>query len=325
MRTVLVTGGAGYVGSHVCKALSQAGYAPVALDDLAHGHEMLAKWGALETGSLSDIDWVRGVIRRYGPQAVVHCGVYTGVTESLISPAVYYCNNVIGTLSLLNAMVAEGMRYLVISGSCAVYGDPPQLPVRERTSCQPVTPFGRSLWMIEQVAADYADAYGMRCAVLRCANVAGADPHAEAGDLYDAQTHIVPLAVRAAAEGKPLVLHGVDYPTPDGTAIRDYIHVSDAVDAHVLAIKYLEEGGESEVFNIGTGQGASVREVMEAVETVAGRRIRVEEAPRRPGDVAELTADPAHSRAVLHFVPTLSSLDMIVETAWRWYHSVGRW
>ncbi len=324
MTSVLVTGGAGYIGSHVCKALFQRGIDPVTLDNLTRGHELLAKFGPLEVGDISDVDWVRKLIQRYNPAAVIHCAAYTSVTESLVNPATYYCNNVIGTLSLLNAMVAEGLRKLVFSSSAAVYGQPEHMPIREEDPCRPITPYGRSKWIMEQVISDYADAYGMRCVSLRYFNAAGADPHGEIGELHDPETHAVPLAIMAALEGRAFKIFGTDYPTADGTCLRDYVHVTDLADAHLAALAYLEDGGPSAAFNVGTGNGTSVKELVDTVSLVAGKKLAVEEAPRRPGDPAELVADASRVRSALQFNPSLSTIDAIVETAWKWHKSVKK-
>lgn len=316
---VIVTGGAGYIGSHICKALAGRGKVPVVLDNLTHGHEELVKFGPLEVGDISDVDWVRTMLSRYRAQTVVHCAAYTSVNESLVNPAIYYCNNIIGTLSLLNAMVAEGVKQLIFSSTCAVHGYPEHIPIREREPCRPITPYGRSKWMMEQAIADYADAYGMRFMNLRYFNAAGADPAGECGEWHEPETHAIPLAIMAALSGKAFKLFGTDYNTPDGTAVRDYIHVTDLAEAHVLAAEYLAEGGQSDTLNVGTGMGTSVREIIQAVGHAARVRLNVEECPRRAGDPPELVADVSRIQSLLNFRPLYSSIESIAETAVRWH------
>lgn len=318
MVSILVTGGAGYIGSHVCKLLAENGVKPIALDNLARGDEAVARWGTLEVGDISDVDWVRTVIRRHEPVAIIHCAAYTSATESLVHPAVYYCSNVIGTLSLLNAMIAENLRQLVFCSGSAVYGAPDSVPVREEDPVRPTTPFGRSLSMMEQVIADYADAYGMRHVTLRAFEVAGADPSGETGELHDPETHDVPLLVKAAMENRPFKVRGVDYPTADGTAVRDYIHVSDLAEIHLLGLRYLDEGNPSCVLNAGTGTGTSIRELSEALEGLSGRRIVMEASARQPGEPAEMVADVSRLKSLLRHTPTLSALKTILETSYRW-------
>lgn len=318
-KHIIVTGGAGYIGSHICKVIAARGDVPVVLDNLSHGHEELAKFGPLHVGDVSDVDWVRAQLSRYGASSVIHCAAYTSVNESLINPAMYYCNNVIGTLALLNAMVAEGVKQLIFSSTCAVHGYPETVPMREEDPCRPITPYGRSKWMMEQVIADYADAYGMKFVNLRYFNAAGADPEGECGEWHEPETHAIPLAIMAAFAGKPFKLFGTDYPTPDGSCVRDYIHVTDLAEAHARAVEYLHEGGASETMNIGTGVGTSVREVVRAVGQAAGLRLTVEECPRRAGDPPELVADASKARALLNFIPVNSSIDFIAETAVEWH------
>ena len=319
MQPVFVTGGAGYIGSHICKALRRQSYLPVTLDNLSQGHAALVRWGPLEQGDVRDTAWLRDMLRRYAPGAVIHCAGLISVSESTSNPALYYSHNVGGTLSLLDAMVAEGTKPLIFSSSCAVHGQPETVPVREDAPCRPLSPYGRSKWIAEQAIADYAAAYGISYANLRYFNAAGGDPDGETGEMHQPETHAVPLAVEAAIRNTPFMLFGTDYPTPDGTAMRDYVHVSDLATAHVMTVQYLQSGGASCTLNIGSGQGTSVRQLIDAVAGIAGRKLTVQEKARRPGDPAMLVADPALARATLGFSPAISDIRSIAKTAWQWY------
>ena len=317
--TVLVTGGAGYIGSHACKALHRAGYTPVACDNLVYGHPWAVRWGPLERGDIVDRPWLDGLFARYQPVAVMHFAAYAYVGESVQDPARYYGNNVGGTLSLLAALRAGGVERLVFSSSCATYGIPERLPIDERHPQRPVNPYGHSKQMIEQVLRDYAAAYDLRSIALRYFNAAGADPEGEIGEDHCPETHLIPLVLRAARDpGAPVSIHGTDYPTPDGTCIRDYIHVADLADAHLRALAALERGAETAAYNLGTGRGHSVREIMAAARRVTGRTIALIEGPRRAGDPPELVADATLAGAELGWTPRFTAIDAIIETAWRW-------
>lgn len=318
-KPILVTGGAGYIGSHTCKALAQAGYLPVVYDNLVHGHEWAVRWGPLERGELLDGARLAAAIARYRPVAVIHFAAYAYVGESVQDPARYYGNNVGGTLSLLAALRAGGVERLVFSSSCATYGIPERLPIDERHPQRPVNPYGHSKQMIEQVLRDYAAAYDLRSIALRYFNAAGADPEGEIGEDHCPETHLIPLVLRAARDpGAPVSIHGTDYPTPDGTCIRDYIHVADLADAHLRALAALERGAETAAYNLGTGRGHSVREIMAAARRVTGRTIALIEGPRRAGDPPELVADATLAGAELGWTPRFTAIDAIIETAWRW-------
>lgn len=319
MKSILVTGGAGYIGSHACKALARAGYLPVVYDNLVYGHEWAVKWGPLERGDLLDGTRLAEVIARYQPAAAIHFAAYAYVGESVSDPAKYYGNNVGGTLSLLAALRAGGVERLVFSSTCATYGVPERLPIDESHPQRPVNPYGHSKWMIEQVLRDYAQAYELRSIVLRYFNAAGSDPDGEIGEDHTPETHLIPLVLRAARDpNAPVSIHGTDYPTPDGTCIRDYIHVTDLADAHLRALAALEKGAETAAYNLGTGRGHSVREIVAAARRVAGREIAVVEGPRRPGDPPELVADATRAGIELGWIPGFTEIDDIIETAWRW-------
>ena len=317
---ILVTGGAGYVGSHACKALAARGYRPITYDNMVYGHQAAVKWGPLEVGDIADRARLDGVIAEYQPQAVMHFAAFTYVGESVADPGKYYRNNVCGTLSLLEAMRDSGIGKLVFSSTAATYGTPDAVPIPETATKAPINPYGQSKWTAERMIADFGAAHGLRSAALRYFNAAGADPDGEIGECHDPEAHLIPLAMQAATgDGPPLTLFGDDYPTPDGTCIRDYIHVADLADAHVRALEQLGEREGAEAFNLGTGRGQSVRQVIEAVERVAGKPVPHSIGPRRAGDPAELVSDPAKANRQLGWVPMQSDLDTIVATAWAWH------
>jgi UDP-arabinose 4-epimerase len=318
-HSILVTGGAGYVGSHACKALARAGYRPVVYDSLSRGHRSAVKWGPLIEGDLHESDRLVAAMRANRVAAVMHFAALAYVGESVASPEVYYRNNVVGTLSLLDAMREAGVATIVFSSTCAVYGVPQTVPIRETTEKAPLNPYGDTKLAIERALHWFGAAHGWHYAALRYFNAAGADPDGEIGEDHDPETHLIPLVLRAALErGEMLRIFGTDYPTRDGTAIRDYIHVTDLADAHVRGLRYLMEGGDSIELNLGTGSGHSVREVVASVERVTGQRVPQQEAPRRPGDPPELVADAALARERLGWRPKYSDLDTIVRTALAW-------
>ncbi len=320
MAAILVTGGAGYVGSHACKALAAAGYTPVAYDNLGRGHRELVRWGPLEVGDLADAARLDEVFARHRPAAVMHFAAFAYVGESVQDPALYYRNNVGGTLELLAAMRRAGVDQLVFSSTCSTYGVPERMPIAEDTPQRPINPYGATKLAIERMLADYDAAYGLRSASLRYFNAAGGDPDGETGERHDPETHVIPRVLMAAAGEHPhFAVFGTDYPTPDGTCLRDYVHVSDLALGHVQALDYLKRGGATTAVNLGTGRAFSVRQVIAAAERVTGRRIPVREAPRRPGDPPELVADPARARALFGFAPRFTELEPIVATAWRWH------
>lgn len=319
-RSVLVTGGAGYIGSHTCKALAAAGYLPVTLDNLVYGHSWAVRWGPFEQADLADRTEVERVLRRYDVAAVVHFAAYAYVGESMADPGKYFRNNVANTLNLLEAMRAAGVGRIVFSSTCATYGVPDAVPIGEDLPQRPVNPYGESKLFIERALHWNGVAHGLRWTALRYFNAAGADPDGEIGEEHDPETHLIPLAIETAlGRRRELQVMGTDYPTPDGTAIRDYIHVTDLADAHVGALRRLEAGGASGALNLGTGRGYSVREVIAMVERVSGRQVNARNAPRRAGDPAVLVAAPGRARELLGWEPRWSNLQTIVQTAYRWH------
>ena len=319
-QTILVTGGAGYVGSHACKALASRGFLPVVYDNLVHGHRQAVKWGPLEVGDIADRAALDAVIERHRPVAVMHFAAFTYVGESVADPGKYYRNNVAGTLSLLEAMRDSGIDRLVFSSTAATYGTPKIVPIQEDAPKVPINPYGQSKLAAEKMIADFSAAHMLRAVRLRYFNAAGADPDGEIGELHDPESHLIPLAMQAVTgDGPPLTLFGDDYPTPDGTCIRDYIHVTDLADAHVRALDWLSTTKGAHAFNLGTGNGASVRQILDAVERVAGKPVPHSIGPRRAGDPAELVSDPGKANDVLGWTPQMSDLDTIVKTAWAWH------
>jgi UDP-arabinose 4-epimerase len=318
---ILVTGGAGYVGSHACKALAAGGFLPVSIDNLVYGHEWAVKWGPLIKGDISDRAVLDHVFNTYKPVAVLHFAAYAYVGESVISPDKYYRNNVAGTIALLDAVRDHGCPNLVFSSTCATYGIPHSIPIQEDHAQKPINPYGQSKLMIEQILRDYEKAYGLGYAILRYFNAAGADADGEIGEDHDPETHLIPLTIQAALGQRPCIeIYGTDYPTHDGTAIRDYIHVTDLADVHVLALQHLIQGKGSLCLNVGTGSGHSVRDVINAVESASKREVPVRESARREGDPPVLVAEPDAAFKVLGWQPKHSDIHTIVDTAFRWHH-----
>ena len=316
---VLVTGGAGYIGAHACKALAGAGALPVAYDNLSTGHADAVNWGPLVRGDTRNHAALVAALQRFRITTIMHFAASAYVGESVTSPAMYYDNNVGGMISLLDAARVAGVKQMVFSSSCATYGVPEVLPVSEHTPQAPINPYGRTKLICEQMLKDYSAAYGLRHVSLRYFNAAGADPSGQIGERHEPETHLMPLALRAAAGGLPLNVCGNDYDTPDGTCIRDYVHVSDLARAHLLALRYLHTGRDSRAFNLGSGQGHSVLDVTAAIARVTGRSVPVRFGPRRAGDPPVLTADPALAARVLGFRTELSDIDTIVRHAAPWF------
>lgn len=319
-HAVLVTGGAGFIGSHTCKKLAETGYTPVTLDNLIYGHRSAVKWGPLVKGDLADTALLLDVLCDYRIEAVVHFAAYAYVGESMREPGKYFRNNVVNTLNLLDALVASGVRHIVFSSTCATYGIPTQVPITEQHSQHPVNPYGESKLFVERALNWYEAAHDLRSVALRYFNAAGAEPDGSLGEDHDPETHLIPLVIQAALGLRDWIeIYGTDYETPDGTAIRDYIHVTDLADAHVRALDYLLDGGSSTALNLGTGQGYSVREIIAAVEQIGSVPVPVREGPRRQGDPPVLVADPAKARHVLGWRPVFSDLTTMIETALQWH------
>jgi UDP-glucose-4-epimerase GalE len=318
-KYVLVTGGAGYIGAHACKVLAKAGYTPVTYDNLVYGHPQAVKWGPLEEGNIADRERLETVMSRYQPKAVMHFAAYAYVGESVEKPSKYYRNNVAGTLTLLESMRNCGIDKIIFSSTCATYGMPERIPIAEDHPQNPINPYGRSKLMIEWILKDFAAAYDMRYVSLRYFNAAGADPDAEIGEDHDPETHLIPLILDAAAGKRAQIeIFGTDYDTPDGTCIRDYIHVTDLADAHLLALEFLLEDGHSHIFNLGNGNGFSVREVIAAAAKITGCDIPCLESHRRPGDAPVLIGSSDKIRKILGWRPGFNDIDSIIETAWKW-------
>ncbi len=317
---ILVTGGAGYIGSHTAKALARAGYEPIVLDNLSEGHRWAVKWGPLIEGDLADRELLREALATYRVEAAIHFAANAYVGESVINPRKYFRNNVANTLNLLEALVDAGVRRMVFSSTCATYGIPAEVPITEDQIQLPINPYGESKRFVERALAWFGKAYGLGWMALRYFNAAGADEAGELGEDHYPETHLIPLAIQCALGERPyLDVYGTDYPTPDGTPLRDYIHVSDLAEAHVLALRHLLAGGKNAALNLGTGRGRSVQEVITAVERVSGRRIDVRETARRVGDPPILVADSTRAHRVLGWKPRLSTLEKIVETSWEWH------
>ena len=319
-NVVLVTGGAGYIGSHTCKSLRRAGYLPVVYDNLIYGHEWAVRWGPLERGDILDRGRLDEVFEKYLPDAVVHFAAFAYVGESVTSPRKYYRNNVVGSLTLLEAMQDHGVGDIVFSSTCATYGVPEALPIREQTEQRPINPYGASKLMVERMLVDFDAAYATKSIILRYFNAAGADPDNEIGENHDPETHLLPLVLDAASGRRNNIsVFGTDYPTPDGTCVRDYIHVSDLAEAHVSALQALLAGNRSEVYNLGNGRGFSVKEVINSVERVTGLAVPAVFGERRAGDPASIVSDASRAREELGWRPRIPEIDEIVRTAWSWH------
>jgi len=323
-KHVLVTGGAGYIGSHACKALARAGYVPVTFDNLATGWAEAVRFGPFEQGDLQDRARLDAVLARWQPVAVIHFAALSLVGEAMADPGRYWRANLGGSLNLVEAMLAAGCRDLVFSSTCAVYGDQDGVLLDEDTPQRPINAYGASKRAIEEMLRDFGAAHGLRSVIFRYFNVAGADPEGEIGECHRPETHLVPLMLQAVAGERPaLTLHGTDYPTPDGTCIRDYVHVCDLVDAHVLGLRRLEGGAGGGVFCLGSGRGFSVREVVEAARSVTNRPVPLVEGPRRAGDAVRLVCGSARALSELGWQPQRSGLAQMIEDAWRWHRGGG--
>lgn len=315
-KKVLVVGGAGFIGSHTAKQLAKQGYEPVVYDNLSTGHRAAVRWGSFIEGDILDQRRLFATVEKHDPLAVIHFAASAYVGESVENPAKYYQNNVSGTKSLLDACRLAGGRNVVFSSSCATYGVPEQLPIREGERQIPINPYGRTKLIAEQMLADYSSAYGLRYVALRYFNASGADIDGDLGEAHDPETHLIPRAMMAAAGSIAFLdVFGDDYETPDGTCIRDYIHVADLARAHVLAVEHLVAGGNNLAVNLGTGRGISIKEILEAIARLTGRTVPTQMRARRAGDPPILYADPTRAAEILGFRPAYSDLDTIIRSA----------
>ncbi len=316
---ILVVGGAGYIGSHMVKMLLVEGHDVVTFDNLSSGHRDAVLGGEFVLGDLADQVVLDSVFEKYQPEAVMHFASFIQVGESVRRPDMYYRNNVSNTLNLLDAMMVHGVKHFIFSSMAAVFGEPDYVPIDEKHPKRPVNPYGRSKWMVEQVLEDYDKALGLKSVCLRYFNAAGANPDGQLGERHNPETHLIPLILQAASGRRESIqVFGRDYDTPDGTCIRDYIHIVDLCSAHLLALQHLVNGGNSDQFNLGNGAGFSVQQVISAVEQVTGEKVKVVDGPRRDGDPARLVADATRARQELAWVPVFADLESIVAHAWLW-------
>lgn len=320
MIEILVVGGAGYIGSHMCKYLHGKGLKPVVLDNLSLGHKESVKWGPLYVGELDDQKLLTDIFTRHDIQAVMHFAAFCYVGESVTAPLKYYQNNVAATLGLLTSMLGHGIDKMIFSSSCATYGEPESLPISEGQSQQPINPYGRTKLMMENILDDLDSANGLKSVCLRYFNAAGADPEGELGEDHDPETHLIPLVLNAAlGRLKELTVFGKDYPTEDGTCVRDYIHINDLAQAHYLALQHLLDGGKSEKYNLGNGSGYSILDVIHTASLLSGKEIQYTFADRRPGDPAVLVGSAEKVTRELGWNPEFNTLETILQTAWNWH------
>ena len=319
---ILITGGAGYIGSHANKVLNKRGYETVVYDNLSLGHREFVKWGHFVMGDLADKDRLRFCFQTYPIEAVMHYCAFCYVGESVDHPSEYYRNNVANTLNLLDVMVEYGVKYFIFSSTCSTYGNPLQIPLTEDHPQQPINPYGKSKLMVEQILKDYDKAYSIRHVCLRYFNAAGADPEGEIGEWHEPEPHLIPLVLKVAAgQSEHIQIYGTDYETPDGTCVRDYIHINDLAAGHLLALEYLQGGASSDAFNLGNGNGCSGREVIHAAGRVTGKSIKVMEMERRHGDPPILVGSSDKARQILNWQPEYPDIDEIIKTAWLWHLS----
>lgn len=319
-KKVLVTGGAGYIGSQVCKLLRRAGYEPVTLDNLSNGRKDVVRWGPLEVGDIADRAFVAKVLKTHNPIGVLHFAAFTDVGESVHRPEKYYQNNVMGTLNLLEVLREHKINNIIFSSTCATYGDVQKVPIDENTPQRPINPYGWTKLFGEQIIKDFRQAYGMRFALLRYFNVAGADLDGDLGEDHQPPVHVIPIIFDGAVGRKPhFSLFGDDYATPDGTCIRDYIHVVDLAEAHIRALEYLQTHDEGIEINLGSGKGFSVKELITHTEKIIGKKVPVQIVPRREGDAPTLVADASRAKKVLGWTARHSDIDTILKTAWQWH------
>ena len=322
--SILVCGGAGYIGSHINKLLAQKGYDTIVYDNLIYGHREAVKWGKFVEADLCNRTSLDRVFSENKIDAVFHFAAFAYVGESVTEPAKYYFNNVCNTLNLLETMRAHGCDKIIFSSTCATYGIPEKLPITEDMPQNPINPYGATKLMVERIFKDYSTAYGLKYVALRYFNAAGADPDCEIGENHNPETHIIPLVLDAAYGKRPdIKVFGSDYPTRDGTCIRDYIHVADLADAHLLALEYLDKGGESGFFNLGNENGTSVLEVIDSVKRVTGKDFKVTLAPRRPGDPPTLVGSSKRAQEILGWKPKFADIDTITKHAAEWYKKMN--
>ena len=320
VKKVLVTGGAGFIGSHACKSLARSGFLPVVYDNLCRGHAAAVKWGPLEVGDIADTTRLHEVLGKYQPAAVMHFAAFAYVGESVERPLLYYSNNVGGTAALLRAIIDYGNLPLVFSSTCATYGMPEKIPITDHPQ-RPINPYGFTKLVVERLLSNCSAAHQLRWVSLRYFNAAGSDPDGEIGEVHDPETHLIPLVVKSAQTGTPVRIYGADYNTPDGTCVRDFIHVMDIADAHIRSLNYLLDGGESCALNLANARGYSVREVISTAERVCGRTILTTTAPRRVGDPPALVGSAEQAKALLGWKPLRSELQVQIRDTWNWFNS----
>lgn len=321
---ILVCGGAGYIGSHINKQLNKEGYETVVFDNLVYGHREAVKWGTFEQGDLKNIEDIERIFQQHKIEAVFHFAAYAYVGESVSEPEKYYYNNVVNTLNLLKVMKKYGCNKIIFSSTCATYGEPERIPITEDMPQQPINPYGATKLIIERIFKDYHAAYGLQFVVLRYFNAAGADPESEIGESHNPETHLIPLVLDAASgKREDIKVFGTDYDTPDGSCVRDYIHVYDLATAHLLALHHLEQRKASDFFNLGNAIGTSVFEVIDAVKKVTGREFKVTLTDRRDGDAAKLVGSSVKAQSVLGWKPVYEDIELIVEHAWKWHEKAG--
>jgi UDP-glucose-4-epimerase GalE len=315
---ILVTGGAGYIGSHVCKALAKSGFKPVVYDNLSSGNRWAVKWGPLEEGEIANESRLHEVLALHQPAAVMHFAAFASVGESVEKPLLYYQNNIAGSAALLRALVDWRTVPVVFSSTCATYGTPERIPITEDHPQSPINPYGYSKLVVERMLADIGQAHRLRSVSLRYFNAAGADPDGDIGEAHDPEPHLIPRVLAAARDGTSVAVYGNDYDTPDGTCVRDYVHVTDLAVAHVQALDYLISGGPSCALNLANARGYSVKEVIQAAQSIYGKTIHVQQAPRRPGDPPVLLGSADRAQATLGWIPARSALELQIADAWNW-------
>ncbi len=319
---ILVTGGAGYIGSHACKTLNNLGYIPVTLDNLSTGWADAVKFGPLERGDLLEKRVLDAVFQKYSPVAVLHFAALSQVSESMTRPGLYWQNNVLGSLNLIQAAVDNGCMNFVFSSTCATYGDQDNVVLDENSPQRPINAYGASKYAVESILQNFEAAYGLNSVIFRYFNVAGADPEAKIGEYHQPETHLIPLILDVVSEKRDVLhIYGTDYDTPDGTCIRDYVHVCDLVDAHILGLTWLLNGKGSRVFNLGTGTGFSVRDVINHAKVITNKKVPIIESDRRPGDCAKLVSSSMRAVSELGWFAQRSELNQMITDAWRWYQT----